>query len=169
MTNKQKQNKRMDSIIERLNPLLDRGDKSSSVETSVITEKSTPPPPPPPIKSATLDEKEKQPEQQPATQTELEKTSVIVQPAAATTTVQDESSNCSTSTHSNVHDEDMTSPYSNNEDSTDSAKSRRKRKPVKTLRCISKEESRSNDTIEDEHKKDEVMYQDIIQYSSTKI
>ncbi|KAF5277218.1 hypothetical protein FQR65_LT03924 [Abscondita terminalis] len=86
--------KRMDSIIERLNPVLDKEkaiDKRPSPDNS-------------------------------------EKTSVIVQPLTFAQTYPEEISN--RTTHK---EDDVTSPYSN-EDSTDSNKSRRKRKPAKTIR-----------------------------------
>lgn len=86
--------KRMDSIIERLNPVLD---KDKSIDKRPSTEN-------------------------------VEKPSVIVQPLAFTNTSTEETSNRTTHKEDNV-----TSPYSN-DDSTDSNKSRRKRKPAKTIR-----------------------------------
>lgn len=90
--------KRMDSIIERLNPIIpEQSDK--------------------PCQS-----------------------SVIVQPASISGSI-DENSNSGSvlnaPTSTSTRDEDVISPYSN-EDSTDSNKSRRKRKPAKTMR-VSKE------------------------------
>ncbi|KAF5287522.1 hypothetical protein FQA39_LY04150 [Lamprigera yunnana] len=87
--------KRMDSIIERLNPVLDR---EKSIDTQSVLDCS-------------------------------EKLSVIVPPLAIPTATEDVAVT-RTTTHK---EEDVTSPYSN-EDSTDSNKSRRKRKPAKTIR-----------------------------------
>ena len=101
---KKRSSKRVDSILERLNPNLEKPTES-----------------------------EKDSDEKPANR------SVIVQAASS----QDENSNSSSilnvPTPTNVRDDDVVSPYSN-EDSLDSNKSRRKRKPSKTVRVPKEEE-----------------------------
>ncbi|KAK5641315.1 hypothetical protein RI129_009862 [Pyrocoelia pectoralis] len=92
--------KRMDSIIERLNPIVDREKQTSPEKEKHFSEPADKP------------------------------HSVIVQPVSLSYT--EESSVARTSSILSK-EEEVTSPYSN-EDSTDSNKSRRKRKPAKTIR-----------------------------------
>ncbi|RZB73490.1 GPI-anchored adhesin-like protein PGA55 [Asbolus verrucosus] len=103
--------KRVDSILERLNPNLEKQ-----------TEKTT--------ETAEKDGNEEKP---------TANRSVIVQAASS----HDENSNSSSilnvPTPTNVRDDEVVSPYSN-EDSLDSNKSRRKRKPSKTMRVPKEEE-----------------------------
>lgn len=104
----------MDSILEKLNQA---PEKTVSVEHN--TEK----------------------DQNPFSETEKPTQSVIVQPASSS---HDENSNSSSilnvPTPTNTRDDDVVSPYSN-EDSLDNSKSRRKRKPSKTVR-VSKDEEK---------------------------
>lgn len=124
--NIKKPNKRVDSILERLNQTSTELEKPQ--DAGVIVEK-------------TVDK------------TDVEKVpfqnqSVIVQAASSS---HDENSNSSSilnvPTPTNTREEDVVSPYSNNEDSLDSSKSRRKRKPTKTVR-VSKEDEKSLDEMQ---------------------
>lgn len=121
--NTKKPPKRMDSILERLNSQPPQSDTSDKSSTELPAEKNV----------------EKQP-------TTLQ--SVIVQPANS---IHDENSNSSSivnvPTPTNLREEEVTSPYSN-DDSLDSNKSRRKRKPSKTIR-LTKESDKAPELSED--------------------
>ncbi|XP_018323628.1 uncharacterized protein CG5098-like isoform X1 [Agrilus planipennis] len=104
--NTKRPTKRVDSIIERLNPGVDKVISSCD--------------------KVTMDK----------TDTERGQ-GVIVQPNTCSTN--DENSN-SSSVMTGVRDDEVVSPYSANEDSMDSNKSRRKRKPSKTVKVTKEEE-----------------------------
>lgn len=113
--NVKRPSKRVDSILEKLN---------QAPEKTVQVEHSS--------------EKDSNSTSEPEKPTQ----SVIVQAASSS---HDENSNSSSilnvPTPTNARDDDVVSPYSNNEDSSDNAKSRRKRKPSKTVR-VSKDEEK---------------------------
>ncbi|KAI4456142.1 retinoic acid induced 1/transcription factor 20 [Holotrichia oblita] len=125
--------KRMDSILERLNsqPPQSETNPTEKSNSEVSSEKSA--------------EKTVQPIQ-----------SVIVQPSNS---IHDENSNSSSilnvPTPTNLREEEVTSPYSN-DDSLDSNKSRRKRKPSKTIR-LTKESDKAPELTEDPLKLDTVV------------
>lgn len=123
--------KSMDSILERLNSQPPQTETAEKPNPELTTEKNV--------------EKTIQPIQ-----------SVIVQPSNS---IHDENSNSSSilnvPTPTNLREDEVTSPYSN-DDSLDSNKSRRKRKPSKTIR-LTKESERVPELNEDPLKLDPVV------------
>lgn len=125
-------NKRVDSLLERLNPTLDKPSDVLDGTSFVSYDKTDA------TKTTEKINIEKLPQQM---------QSVIVQASGSS---HDENSNSSSilnvPTPTNIREEEAISPYSN-EDSLDSNKSRRKRKPSKTIR-VSKEGDKVQEEID---------------------
>ncbi|XP_023016350.2 uncharacterized protein isoform X1 [Leptinotarsa decemlineata] len=119
-------NIRVDSILERLNPCLEKN-------VHVLEHKQE-------------ESISKLPVEKPEEKVEITEkpVSVIVQPTSSFDDNSNSSSILNVPTSTNIRDEDTVSSYSN-EDSLDSNKSRRKRKPNKTIR-VSKDEEKLDDT-----------------------
>ncbi|KAJ8966664.1 hypothetical protein NQ314_003392 [Rhamnusium bicolor] len=122
-------NIRVDSILERLNPTPEKivnvqeNKIEQSVDKSVIER---------PANVEKVEKAEKPPAEKPV--------SVIVQPTSSYDENSNSSSIVNVPTSTNIREEDTISTYSN-EDSLDSNKSRRKRKPSKTIR-VSKDDEK---------------------------
>ncbi|XP_066246526.1 uncharacterized protein CG5098 isoform X6 [Euwallacea similis] len=125
--NQKRSNVRVDSILERLNPVPEKTfpfhDNKHDLPSTVVSAATS------------------LPEKSQTDKPQLQSQSVIVQPAGNF----DENSNSSGTTNAPTPKEEDSASMHSNEDSLDSTKSRRKRKPSKTVRVNKEDESRPDD------------------------
>ncbi|XP_066151939.1 uncharacterized protein CG5098-like isoform X7 [Euwallacea fornicatus] len=125
--NQKRSNVRVDSILERLNPAPEKTfpfhDNKHDLPSTVVSAATS------------------LPEKSQTDKPQLQSQSVIVQPAGNF----DENSNSSGTTNAPTPKEEDSASMHSNEDSLDSTKSRRKRKPSKTVRVNKEDEFRPDD------------------------